>query len=144
MLKHSAVVDTNIIISSLILPGSKPAILLDLWKHNRFTVITSDPMLKELETVLKRPKYRDRYHISLTIQCALLSYMKKKALVIPKLTKPKIKIRDVNDLIVLATALDGHTDYLITGDKDLLVLKVEKPKIITVSEFLNIFREIGC
>ncbi len=33
------------------------------------------------------------------------------------------ELRDVNDLPVLAAAVGGHADLIVTGDKDLLVLK---------------------
>jgi putative PIN family toxin of toxin-antitoxin system len=44
--------------------------------------------------------------------------------------------RDPKDNFLLALAKDGDADYLITGDKDLLVLKeFEKTKIIDMNEF---------
>jgi len=39
-------------------------------------------------------------------------------------------LRDPNDQMVIATALSGGADYLITGDKDLLVLKIVKELVI--------------
>lgn len=41
-------------------------------------------------------------------------------------------LRDPNDQVVISTALSGGADYLITGDKDMLVLKMIK-KIIILS-----------
>lgn len=46
--------------------------------------------------------------------------------------------RDEKDNFLLNLAVDGNADYLITGDKDLLVLeKIEKTKILTYSEFVT-------
>jgi putative PIN family toxin of toxin-antitoxin system len=39
-------------------------------------------------------------------------------------------LRDRNDQMVISTALSGGADYLITGDKDMLVLKMIKKTII--------------
>ena len=47
---------------------------------------------------------------------------------------------DPKDNFFLALAKDGGTDYLITGDHDLLVLKeFEKTKIVELSEFETTF-----
>ena len=47
--------------------------------------------------------------------------------------------RDPFDDYVLATAIEGSVEYLVTADKDLLVLKNYKnAKIVTMSTFRNI------
>lgn len=43
-------------------------------------------------------------------------------------------LRDAADQPVLATLLAGHATYLITGDKDLLVL-AERYAIVTPAQF---------
>ena len=50
-------------------------------------------------------------------------------------------IRDEKDKPILAAAIANDIDYLITGDKDFLVLKdiVKKPKIFTMQEFIEKF-----
>jgi putative PIN family toxin of toxin-antitoxin system len=40
---------------------------------------------------------------------------------------PEFPIRDPDDLWVLASALLGHADLLVTGDKDLLTVAAEAP-----------------
>ena len=49
----------------------------------------------------------------------------------------EIKIcRDTKDNFLLNLAVDGNADYLITGDKDLLILeKINNTKIITIADF---------
>jgi uncharacterized protein len=45
--------------------------------------------------------------------------------------------RDVKDNFLLALAIDSNATHLITGDKDLLVLKkYGSTKILTMSEYL--------
>jgi predicted nucleic acid-binding protein len=52
-----------------------------------------------------------------------------------------IHSRDAKDDILLACAVAGHCDYLITGDEDLLILngrpELGKLKIIKAAEFLR-------
>ena len=46
--------------------------------------------------------------------------------------------RDKKDNFLLNLAKDSEADYLITGDKDLLILeKFENTKILTFSEFIE-------
>jgi predicted nucleic acid-binding protein len=53
-----------------------------------------------------------------------------------------VHIRDPKDERVLAAALGGRADYLVTGDDDLLVLngdpRIRTLKIVTVREFLDL------
>ena len=46
--------------------------------------------------------------------------------------------RDPKDTFLLALAKDGKADYLLTGDKDLLILtKFGKTKIKTITDFID-------
>jgi len=45
---HRIVLDTNILISSLISKKSSPYLLYQGWRKKRFTLITSEEQLKEL------------------------------------------------------------------------------------------------
>jgi predicted nucleic acid-binding protein len=49
------------------------------------------------------------------------------------------RIRDVKDYPVLYTAVVEDVDILITGDKDFSDIEIEKPKILTPAEFMQIF-----
>lgn len=141
MRKPSAVVDTNLFVSALILPKGNPNRLLSLWKKNIFTLVTSQAMIEELETVLARPKYETVYGINTSTVVQLIKRIFKKANILSTLTYPSIQIRDSKDMIVLATAIDGQADFLVTGDKDLLALKQKlsayQLQIITADEFLK-------
>lgn len=56
--------------------------------------------------------------------------------------KSKVDIcRDKEDNFLLALAKDDKADYLISGDKDLLVIdKFEKTKIIKLTDFLDKYK----
>jgi predicted nucleic acid-binding protein len=58
--------------------------------------------------------------------------------------KSSIKIcRDPKDNFLLALAKDGKANFLLTGDKDLLILeKFEKTKIITIAKFFEDYAKI--
>jgi len=47
--------------------------------------------------------------------------------------------RDHKDNFLLNLAVDGHADFLLTGDKDLLVIgKIGETNIMTINEFLGL------
>lgn len=54
------VLDTNILVSALLLDSSLPAQLLTDWRRGRFDLLTSTPQLQELHRVTRYPKIRDR------------------------------------------------------------------------------------
>ena len=63
--------------------------------------------------------------------------------IIPKITEeiPAVT-RDPKDDYLLAYALVGQADYLVTGDNDLLTLdQVENVRIVTAHDFWEIVKE---
>ena len=48
------------------------------------------------------------------------------------------KIRDPKDRPILRAALNEHADLFLTGDKDFLESSVTDPRIISVTEFLDL------
>ena len=46
-------------------------------------------------------------------------------------------VRDTKDFPILATAIMENVDVLVTGDKDLRVVEIEYPEIMTMSEFIE-------
>ena len=48
------------------------------------------------------------------------------------------KIRDKKDQPILNAAITNNVDIIITGDKDFLNLKLDKPKCLTAAEYLNL------
>lgn len=47
------------------------------------------------------------------------------------------EMRDTKDSPILATAIMEGMDVFVTGDKDFLILDVDMPEIITMTEFLE-------
>ena len=67
---------------------------------------------------------------------AIIHYLKDQTQwIVPELEVVE-NLRDPNDQLVIATALSGGVDYLITGDKDMLILKrIRKLVIVSPREF---------
>lgn len=136
MEKIKAVIDTNVFISSLIgKTKSNPKEIIDHFKNNRFLLVLSPSILKELEAVLREPKLK--LIINKDETSALMSLIRIKGLfVIPS---HNLNIcRDIHDNKILEAALKANANFIVTGDKDLLVLKSSQSvSIVSPKEFLN-------
>ncbi len=112
------VLDTNILISAFITPRGTPAKLLRAWRDGQFDLVTSSPMLIELQEVLHRPKICNRYHLSQEDIHNFLTLIASVTAIVPGTTTLSAPIHDPDDLMVLATVIESHTAYLVTGHKE--------------------------
>lgn len=127
------VIDTNIFISFLITDSFSK--LYKLLESKKVILLFSEELLQEFLEVTKRPKLR-KYFSEREIS-KILDGIHHYADFVDVHTKVNI-CRDPNDNFLLALAVDGKADYLITGDEDLLVLKKHKhASIIKISDFFK-------
>jgi putative PIN family toxin of toxin-antitoxin system len=113
------VVDTNTIISGILLPRSVPGRLLDhLAEHA--TLIFSPPTRDELLDVISREKF-DRYVAADIRERAITILVRDSEIVTPK--RFFRVCRDPRDDKFLDAAHAGKADFLISGDHDLIALR---------------------
>jgi putative PIN family toxin of toxin-antitoxin system len=125
------VLDTNVLVSGLAYPASKPGLILQAWRQGSLGIVLSRYILDEMVRVLPCLK-RIRMTAS-EIRDLADSFLFLGEVVEPaQLSDPAL--RDRADLPVLGTLVAAEADYLITGDKDLLVLAGRYP-IVTPAEF---------
>lgn len=89
--------------------------------EKRFTLLYAPMLLEELTTKLALPRIRNKYHVG---DDAILA-LTKVILLQGEQVKAEETItvcRGPKDNFLLETAVSGHADYLVTTDKDLLVL----------------------
>ncbi len=131
--KSRLIIDTNLWISFLLTCDYQK---LDALFSNESTILLfSEELLAEFIEVAKRPKFKK--YFSATDLKNLLKQINKHAEFI--VVKSDIKLcRDEKDNFLLSLATDGKADYLITGDKDLLVLEnINDTEIICMTDFFN-------
>lgn len=135
------VIDTNILISSLLVSTSLPAHLIVLWREGRFDLLTSADQLDELMRVTRYPKIRER--LSPALAGRLINEVRDLAIMVMNPSVVNVS-SDPYDNYLLAMASAGAADFLLTGDKrDLLGLKLfEGTKVITVRDFLVLHRRL--
>jgi len=108
------VVDTNILLSALINPHGPPAKLVDAWRSQRYTLVTSAEQLIELGEVARRPVLR-KFIVPARVG-AFINDLRELAEVLVRL--PRIdRAVDPDDNFLLAMAEAGRADYLASGDK---------------------------
>ena len=105
------VLDTNVLVSGLAYPTSVPGRIVGAWRGGRLDVVLSRFILAELLRVLPRLNHRLQWReedmLDMVDTLALLA----------DLVEPSAA-----DGPVLGTLIASGADYLVTGDKDLLVL----------------------
>lgn len=124
------VLDTNIIVSGLLVPAGAPAQLLELWSDGAFELVTSDAQLDELNRVVQYEHLRTHIHPGRF--ATFLGCVQVLAIVLHKLPAVSLSA-DPDDNLILATAIEGKADLIVTGDKRhvLSLGHAEKIPIIT-------------
>lgn len=132
------ILDTNLWISFLI--TSKYDQLDSLLFDQKCQLLFSQELLHEFVTVSRRPKLR-KYFKSEALS-ELLELIEEYAEFVE--VKSEVALcRDPKDNFLLSLGKDGAADYLITGDKDLLVLEeMGTMQICTITDFFNTFDAI--
>ncbi len=129
------VIDTNVLLSALFSKTSLPNYLIVHWREGRFDLLTSTEQLDELMRVTRYPRIRER--LAPALAGRLINELRKVA--VPVKNLPVVTVSpDPFDNYLLATAVAGSADFLVTGDKrDLLILRLfEGTKIVSVRDFL--------
>lgn len=109
------VIDTNIWIR-ILLRGRITLPILTIWQTNQFQLVTSQALLDEYNNVWQRSrlqKYIDPQQAE-----KLYRQMRTRSEIVKLQTIPP-RCRDPKDHPVLATAIDGRANAIITGDDDL-------------------------
>lgn len=130
------VLDTNVLLSGLAYPTSVPGKIVAAWRHGSVDVLLSAYILDELRRVL--PRLAHRHGLSAAEIDDLIDVLAIQAELLQPTAAPEQSLRDAADQPVLGTLVAalkaGGADYLITGDKDLLVLADRYP-VISPADF---------
>lgn len=125
------VLDTNILISSFIF-GGKPRQVLSMVLTNKIQAFISPVLIAEFFDVVNKKFDLSNEELALT-----KNQIENKFVIVQPKSKIKIS-RDEDDNRVLEVAFEGECSYIVTGDRDLLDLKIFKNiKIVTPDTFLS-------
>ncbi len=137
-----AVVDTNLFVSGIILKRGNPFRLLEAWRTGLFVLLVSDWQQAELEAVVRRPEIVRKYGVTQDDIAGLLRLLEMAAIRVSAEHALAVQVRDPKDEMILASAVAGNADYLVTGDANLLSLgaapELGQLRIVNVVEFMTV------
>jgi len=117
---QKVVIDTNIFVSGLLDSKSSSNFIIELFLQNKFTLLITHPVLRELREILTRKPLSRLANRPVDEFLTLLERQAKKV-------SPGEKVRiikdDPEDNKFLECALAGKADFIISGDHHLLSLR---------------------
>lgn len=132
MPRVKAVLDTNVIVSALLKDSGQEALVFNLAASGAFTPVVSDPLLDEYGEVLGRPGFGfDARRVK-----GALQDIRRHALYVGAPQVSPGATRDPDDDMVLACALAGGADYVVTGNVRHFPGKFHGVRIVPSRQFL--------
>lgn len=133
-----ALLDTNVIVSYLLTPQNTGTIytIIKAFEERQFTLLLPQELADEINRVVS-----NRPHLVQRIPPVRLNRFRRQLSSLAEIIEPIEQAfpritRDRKDDYLIAYAVVGEADYLVTGDKDLLVLeRVADVVIITPFQF---------
>ena len=135
--KPRVVLDTNILISATIVPHGAPARILAAAFDGKIMLIVSARLLDEYLRVIQRPHIRAKYQTIETRVQAIASFLRYDTVLV--LGEPTLRVipADPKDDFIIASAVEGKADYIISGDEHLQQLKTYRGiRIMTPHDFV--------
>lgn len=128
------VLDTNVLVSSVLSPFGTAAHVVDMWMRGKFVLLSHPLQLNELREVSRRTKLRPSIRPS---QAGRLVNRIVANASMPDQLPPVDRSPDPADDFLLALCEAGRADWLVTGDKrDLLFLtKHKNTRIVSLTAF---------
>ena len=114
------VVDSNVVISSILSPAGPPAKVLAAVRRGIAELVVSRPILREYARALAYPRLVSRHGLTEEAQAAESRLLAQLAVEVNPPSVPRVVPEDPDDDIFIATAMEGRADYLVTGDQPLL------------------------
>jgi putative PIN family toxin of toxin-antitoxin system len=136
-----AVLDTNLLVSYLLTHHPPIATIIDgFLAQDEFVMVTAPELLAELDRVLTYPKLQRYYTDEERTRFVALVMALGEVVDLPE-TIPRI-CRDPDDDRLIACAVVGEADVIVSGDNDLLALeRVGDIPILTAAQFLAMLEQ---
>jgi len=139
-----AVLDTNVLISAILVTGGIPARILRAAFSVVFLCFASEPIVSEVLTTLGRERIRRKYQLDPARISQVRMFLESRPVVVPITMDIHGAATHPEDDLILETALSARADYLVTGDRQLLALEeFQGIQIVSPREFLAILERLG-
>ena len=129
--------DTNVLVSAFVARGLCADLLRHVLAAHEF--LTGEVNLVELKRTL-----RDKFDATADQIVAVEGQLRDQTVVAKPTVRPPIRVRDRNDEWVLASAIAGSADMLVTGDRDLLSVAADAPlPVLSPRDAWERLRKVG-
>jgi uncharacterized protein len=137
-----AVVDTNVLVSGFISPLSYPREIERSWRRGEFTLVTSREIIGEVSRVLYSPRIQPKYQLADSdIQAFILALLCHSECVAGKVVLEGIA-PDPGDDKIVACAVEGEADLIVTGDRGLQQLgEHDGIRIVSAEAFIGVLNK---
>ena len=128
------VLDSNILFSALISPHGAPDTIYRAWRAARFELVTSRLQLDEIRRASRYPKLQA---ILQPTKVGTMINNLQRAVVLERLSI-EAEADDPDDAYLLAMAVEGEADYLVTVDRRAGLLQrghIGRTRIVTPAQF---------
>lgn len=109
--------DTNVLVSALATRGLCSDVLRETLSFHQLVI--SLPLLSELERIL-----RDKIKLPDNLIAESLDFLKQTGLMSDPMERPIPELKDKDDVPIINSALNGGVELFVTGDKEVLSLKI--------------------
>jgi putative PIN family toxin of toxin-antitoxin system len=138
-----AVLDTNQFVSSLLSKSGVQSQILAAWQAARFQLVISPAIIEEITRALTYPKISIKYGIRAEDTGNFIGLIQSQALIVAGQTPVEIIAEDPMDNRILACAIEGQADCIVSGDHHLLKLKhYQNIPIITGRMFVDLLDSV--
>jgi putative PIN family toxin of toxin-antitoxin system len=135
------IIDTNVIVSSLIQKGYPYHIIFDLLIEDKIYLCISPPLMAEYYAVLERPKFAKFQGFTAKARVVLANIEMKAIRYNPKITIDLISDKDDNKILELAD--DCRADFIITGNtNDFTFPLYKQAKIVTPKDYWENYKPV--
>jgi putative PIN family toxin of toxin-antitoxin system len=131
------VLDTNVLIAALAKPGGSAARVIDAWERGRLEVVASEATIGEAELVLDSGWLRRL--VSGERVASLLSRLRTRSTLVDGTPLKGLPLKDSGDRRLVEAAVEGHADYLVTADVEVLRYRgYSGTEFVTPAELLRL------
>jgi uncharacterized protein len=139
-----AVIDVNVLLSSILGPLGFSRRVILAWAAGQFRALTSEGIYTTLEEKLALPRIARRYNVNTAEDIRWIQGLLRieaERIIIPLAERLSVT-GDPEDDYVLATARLGQAKYLVTGDRGLLDLRqYQETQILTPRAFFELLSQ---
>lgn len=134
-----AVLDTNVLVSGSVASSGTMATVIDAWRRGEYELIVSPQILQEIARALETPYFARR--LDEDVRAEYLYLVRTTATVVSITAKVSGVATHEEDDLILATAVSGEADCLVTGDRHLQALRsFEGVQILSPRDFARVLR----